>query len=219
MSLARTLLLLALLLPAAARATPSLSELVERLSADELRRATFPGCRWTERTTIIELDGDGRALGREHRTSASEQRGNEAPTRIRLTTVAEGERLSLPLRGDGDDDASPRRGPFHPELRADYRYRLLEGLPLKVAFEPLEPGPERVRGEVRLDAAGELFSMTIAPTKLRLMLDALEIRMEFGPTPCERRPTRVWARGHGGFAFYRIRFRSETTLVDFAPLR
>ena len=211
----------ALALTASAARAATLEEMLRAVGELERAHAAAPPCRFTETTTLVELGRDGRELGRETRVYDVVRQGDRIVQHELKSTVASGAELSRPLRnGASTSSQRPHPSPFRPESQRDYVFTLAPASAVgrvRIAFEPKERATERSRGEAELDDRGRIAWLRLSPSKLPMFLDALDLRFTRAETACGDSPVRVEASGVGGFAFYKIRFRSETSLEGFHP--
>ena len=205
----------------AARADDSLDALLRRLGEAEVRGEQDGGCRYTEVTTVSELDDDGKVKGSRTRTYDVVSKPPAQPERKLRSEKSEGEELSSSLRQERKG-GHPQRSMFHPAEQGAYSFRLAqspgEGR-ARIFFNPKKKDAQHLEGEALVDTvAGRVLSLRGSPSDKPMVLDYLNLTIDYGPTACDFQPTRVRLEGKAGILFMRVRFRTDTRLSDQARL-
>ncbi|MBI5547520.1 MAG: hypothetical protein HY901_26860 [Deltaproteobacteria bacterium] len=216
-----------------ARAEAPPPELLKKLAEQDARvTQLMKEGAYTLTTKTEHLDRAGKVESVEHRIVKSKLVDGQQRQEL-VQATKDGKDISAEVRKKLEErqkkrDSGGEKGfsfesPFAKELQASYRFTLGQPVgPLlaKVLFEPVEPKtPAVVAGEAVVDLeAGEVVSMSFAPTKPPPHADRVDLKVEF--TPCALIGGRVLSKmhvdGEGSLLFIRHRVVSTTVLSDFS---
>ena len=227
--------LLSLVLLSAAPASaenraPDLTDLLQRLGADEAERHAHPTpCAFREVIKTEELDDRDNVWGWMAYVKDVEQQGLDLTSKV-VEVNTGGHEIDSRMKPKRDeelteDDKRRRRefrSQFYPDQQPKYRYTLqtaADPRQVTITFEPKEPTPERFRGSAVVDVeTAQLLSVDVVPAQLPAFISRLQTHLEFVDTACGRQLSRMKVRGAGGVLFVRKFFRSATERSDFRPL-
>lgn len=203
--------------------------LLERVSqrAGELDAFTR-GAALTVTIASDELDADGASTKHAELVLRVTHEKGRAVRQL-LSATEDGKDVSSAKRAELEDSRGSEReqaqpSPFHPSQRLQYAFSLLPpsdrapGL-VRIAFQPAgASSPALMRGDAAVDPeTGDVVRMSMRPSKLPRLVDALSLELEFDArTSAGRALSRLTARGAAGLAFLRKRFVVVTTFSDYA---
>lgn len=196
----------------APKPVPSLAQVLAALGEEELRKEARPDCAFRERTRVDELRKDGTVKGSLDRSWAVTRSRSGTETRALLTSERTGDINNL-FAKDFKFSEEERRGPFHPETRSNYRFKLVRASAdvVEIEFEPIQASEKRLRGRAFVDPTRlVLTGLSVAPSKLPAFTLEVQLDLRFEETACGVQPVNLRMRGAGGFLFFRVGFRSET---------
>lgn len=126
---------------------------------------------------------------------------------------------------DARHPSPPKRAwrmPFHPGEQPRYRFDVVEvdarnPAHVRIAFAPKIKEDDTIEGSAWVDVpSGTLLSAGFKLSRPPSLIDAVNVRMSFDEhTSLGPAPSHIDVEAHGGFLFFRKRYRGQATLTHY----